>query len=283
MANLLFIANQQQTSIDEKKLRILWMDHFGIAREGFSALSQAKQHQVLRRFYFDLLPTLSNVKTNTFNIDSSIGSAIRNSTGLTMTKVIEKGDDRSEMAVSTIKGEETAKKSIHIWENFGYFNTESYEFSTEKANLSENSVFHINEAYQSFKDGKEVYYTDVFIIAQIMPLAQQPKDIESYELKDDEVKILRPRYDPITGEFLGIEYCVALITVRNDPQEQFFDYGYNKENLKVLYSTQKLKFLNSFKTAMFAQHKMQHEGGVFDGEKCSNIFICRQPLIEMRK
>ena len=130
-----------------------------------------------------------------------------------MTKVIEKGDDRSEMAVSTIKGEETAKKSIHIWENCGYFDTESCEFSTEKANLSENSVFYINEAYQSFKDGKEVYYTDVFIIAQIMPLAQQPKDIESYELKDDEVKILRPRYDPVTGEFLGIEYCVALITV----------------------------------------------------------------------
>ena len=136
-----------------------------------------------------------------------------------MTKVTENGDDRSEMTVSTIKGEETAKKSIHIWENLGYFDTESCEFSTEKANLSENSVFYINEAYQSFKDGKEVYYTDVFIIAPIMPLAQQRRDIESYELKDDEVKILRPRYDPITGECLGIEYCVALITVRNDPQE----------------------------------------------------------------
>ena len=218
MANLLSIVNQQQTPIDEEKLRILCMrqniwDHFGIAREDFSALSEAKQLQMLRRFYFDFLPTLSNVKTNLFNIDSSIGSAIRNSTGSTMTKVIENGDDRSEMTVSTVKGEETSKKSIHIWENCGYFDTESCEFSTEKANLSENSVFYINEAYQSFKDGKEVYYTDVFIIAQIMPLAQQPKDIESYELKDDEVKILRPRYDPVTGEFLGIEYCVALITV----------------------------------------------------------------------
>ena len=160
-----------------------------------------------------MILTLSNVKTNIFNIDPSIGSAIRNSTGLTMTKVIENGYDRSEMTVSTVKGEETAKKSIHMWENFGYFGTKSCEFSIEKANLPENSVFYINQAYQSFKDGKEVYYTDAFIIAQIMPLAQQPKDIESYELKDDEVKILRPRYDPVTGEFLGIEYCVALITV----------------------------------------------------------------------
>ena len=218
MANLLSIVNQQQTPIDEEKLRILCMrqniwDHFGIAREDFSALSEAKQLHMLRRFYFDFLPTLSNVKTNLFNIYSSIGSAIRNSTGSTMTKVIENGDDRSEMTVSTVKGEETSKKSIHIWENFGYFGTQSCEFSIEKANFPENFVFYINQAYQSFKHGKKVYYTDVFIIAQIMPLAQQPKDIESYELKDDEVKILRPRYDPVTGEFLGIEYCVALITV----------------------------------------------------------------------
>ena len=79
-----------------------------------------------------------------------------------------------------------------------------------------------------------------------MPLAQQPKDIESCELNDNEVKILRARYDPISNKLLGIECCVALVTVRNDPEEQFFDYGYHKENSKVLYSTRKLKVPNSF-------------------------------------
>ena len=52
-----------------------------------------------------------------------------------------------------------------------------------------------------------------------MPLAHQPKDIENYELNENEVKILRPRYDPVSGEFLGIEYCVALkvelLTIKN--------------------------------------------------------------------
>lgn len=70
-----------------------------------------------------------------------------------------------------------------------------------------------------------------------MPLSHQPKDVESYELKDDEVKTLRPRYNMETGEFLGIEYAVSVITVRNDPSENFFDYGYNKEKDTVLYST----------------------------------------------
>ena len=61
-----------------------------------------------------------------------------------------------------------------------------------------------------------------------MPVAHQPKDIESYEPNENEGKVLSPRYDPVSGELLGIELCVALITVRNDQDEQFFDYGYNK-------------------------------------------------------
>ena len=106
-----------------------------------------------------------------------------------------------------------------------------------------------------------------------MPLAHQPKEIGSYELKDNEVKILRPKYNPISGEFLGIEYCVAFVTVRNDPEEQFFDYGYHKENSKVLYSTRKLKVPNSFKTTIFGRHRMQYEGGAFDEQKFSKLFF----------
>ena len=54
-----------------------------------------------------------------------------------------------------------------------------------------------------------------------MPLAEQPKDIESYECEDDEVKILRLLYDKETGKFLRIEQCVAQITVRDDEYEEF--------------------------------------------------------------
>ena len=194
---------------------------FRLDREAFSTLSEAKQVQMVRKFYFDHLPNLSRL--NAFNIDSSIGRAIRNSTGLSMKKVIENGDDRTEMTLATVNPEEKIKKSINLWKIFGCFVTESCDFSIEKANLQENTIFYINQGYQSFKDSKRFYYTDVFIIAQIMLLAQQPKEIESYVLKDNEVKILQPRCDPIRGEFLGIKYCVALVTVRNDPEEQFFD------------------------------------------------------------
>ena len=97
MAHLLNIVKQQQQApIDEEKLRILchqhniW-DHFGVAREEFSAFSEVKQMQLLRKFYFDLVLTLSTSAMNasSSHIDSSIGSAIKNSSSLTMTKVIE--------------------------------------------------------------------------------------------------------------------------------------------------------------------------------------------------
>ena len=111
-----------------------------------------------------------------------------------------------------------------MWKSHGFFDTESCDFSIEKASMPENTLYYINQGYQSYKNSKKVYYNDVYIIAQILPLAMQSKDIGSYQLKDDEVlRILRTRYDPISGEFLGIEYCIGLITVKNDADEQFFD------------------------------------------------------------
>ena len=88
---------------------------------------------------------------------------------------------------------------MKMWKNHGFFGTESCDFAIEKANMPDNTIFYVNQGYQSYKDVKKVYYNDLYIIAQIMPLAQQPKDIESYQLKDDEVKILRARCDPISS------------------------------------------------------------------------------------
>ena len=92
-------------------------------------------------------------------------------------------------------------------------------------------------------------------------------------VKMTRLKILRARYDPAHGKFLGTENCVALITVKNDPEEQFFDYGYVKANSKMLYSTKKRKILSSFKATAFSTHKNQYKGGVFLEQDFSKIFF----------
>ena len=73
--------------------------------------------------------------------DSSIGSAIQNSSGLSMTKIIESGNDRTEITLSTSAAEEKQIKCINMWKNHSFFGTESYDFSIEKANIPENAAY----------------------------------------------------------------------------------------------------------------------------------------------
>ena len=76
------------------------------------------------------------------NIDSSIGSAIQNSTGLTMTKIIESGNDKTEMTLSNNAAtEEKPVKCIKMWKNHGVFGTELCDFRIEKANMPENTLY----------------------------------------------------------------------------------------------------------------------------------------------
>ena len=104
------MQQQHQTPIDDDKLRILcarknvW-DYFGLESEDFLSLSDAKQLQLVRKFYFENLSSASRT-----SIDSSIGTAIQNLSGLSMTKIIESGNDRTEMTLSTDATERKTRK-----------------------------------------------------------------------------------------------------------------------------------------------------------------------------
>ena len=111
-------------------------DYFGLERKDFLSLSDAKQLQLVRKFYFENLSSASRT-----SIDSSIGSTIQNSSGLSMTKIIESENDRTEMTLSTCASEE--KKCIDMWKNHVFFGTESCDFSIEKANMPENTLFYV--------------------------------------------------------------------------------------------------------------------------------------------
>ena len=248
MADILDIVKEQaqchaQPQINVEKLRDLcseknvW-DHFRIEKEDFFNLSYAKQRQLTSRFYFD---NGNNSADNQHQlIDESIGNIIKNSDGINFTKVYQNGNNRTEMSISAEKKkDEKKRKLLPCGKTMGFFLDECCNFNLGKANLSKNTLFYVNQGYLTYKDSKKCYYNDIYIVTQIMPLAQQPKDIDSYDCKEDEVKILRTIYDLEIGKFLGLEYSIALITVKNDPDEQFFDKGYVKSDSKVLYSTKK--------------------------------------------
>ena len=165
-----------------------------------------------------------------------------------MTKVLENG--RTEMTSFADK-EQGKKNSINLWKENVFFSLQVSDFSLEKANFPEMTIFYVNQSYLSYKDNKKTYYVDTFILGQVTPLLNQSENLDEYTSQENEAKIIRAKYDTVTGQFLGLENCLAYSTVRGDFQEQFFDYGYSKENSKILYSTYKMKISNIFSTTIF--------------------------------
>lgn len=76
--------------------------------------------------------------------------------------------------------------------------------------------------YLSYKGNNKIYYEDIFIVGQIVPLLKQPEKLDEYQPKENEVKIICAIYDTVSGPFLGLENCLGYLTVRGDGQENFF-------------------------------------------------------------
>ena len=176
-------------------------------------------------------------------IDNNISQAVRNFDKISMPKNIF--DGRMEMNVTAEKATSFKRNTSDIWKNYGHFKQQSCDFSIGKANLPENSVLYINQAYQSCKDNKKVFYTDYFVLGQFNQCLNPPEDLKTYVCQPSETKIYKPKYDTATGEFLGLCETLAYLTVRGDNFECFFDYGYSKENSKILYSHHKMGIPNS--------------------------------------
>ena len=88
-----------------------------------------------------------------------------------------------------------------------------------------------------------------------------PEDFENYEIAEREVKIFRPRYDAITGQFQGLYDTLGYIMVRGDTDEHFLHYGFSKQNSKILHYFHKKRMPSSFSDRFFNRHSIQYESG----------------------
>ena len=111
-------------------------------------------------------------------------------------------DSRIETTITAEKDPSSFKRnSTDLWPNFGYFKQQAHDFSVEKANMSEMTAFYVNQAYLSYKDNKKINYCDVFIIGQVTPMLNPPEDLKNYIPKENEAKIVRPKYNVVSGVF----------------------------------------------------------------------------------
>ena len=98
----------------------------------------------------------------------------------------------------------------------------------------------------------------------------QPEKLLESTLQDNEVKVIRSKYDTVTGQFLDLEHALGYMTARGD---SFFDYRYSKEKSKVLYSTHIMKIPNSIVATIINCHRIQYESGAFSESDSSSVFF----------
>lgn len=93
--------------------------------------------------------------------DNGISQALRNSAKISVTKNIFDGS--VEINITAERSTSFKQNTTNIWKNF---KQQPCNFSVEKANLQENSILYVNEAYRSYKDNKKEYYADYYLLGQ---------------------------------------------------------------------------------------------------------------------
>ena len=135
-------------------------------------------------------------------IDSGISQDIKDSNKISMSKNIF-SDNRVETTITAEKSS-FKRNTVDVWPEYGYFKQQPRDFGIKKENFPENSIFYLNQGYQSVKDNKNNYYANHFLIGQVNKCLNLPEDLINYRCEDSEVKMYRSRYDSATGSFQGL-------------------------------------------------------------------------------
>ena len=150
-----------------------------------------------------------------------------------------------------------SKGTERIWLETGVFGDQRAELTIQKANFPENTLVFVNQGTVSLVKGREkAVYLDYVVIGQIVPGANvDPKiDLDKYKYKENEVMLYMLVYNTATGLYGGLTKKLAYITLRGDPKEKFWSYGYSKETSFLLYCSLKTPLPNIFNCTAFKKH-----------------------------
>ena len=221
---------------------------------------------------------LATQHTPSTEIDSDISQPIRDSNKISTLKNIF-SDNRVETTITAEKSS-FKRNTIDIWPEYDYFKQQS--FGIEKENFLENSIFYVNQGYQSVKVNKKIYYAEHFLIGQVNKCLNLPEDLKNYKWEDREVKMYGSCYDSATGTLRGLYETLGYIMVRGDSQEHLLEYSYSKQNSKILHSYYKKCIPISFSGTFFNHHRIQFELEAFQTTFQTCIISCQVQWIGLK-
>ena len=138
----------------------------------------------------------------------------------------------------------------------GFFKDQRTDLIIVKANFPENRLVYVNQGSISPVKNDYVIYLDFVILAQILPLANPPPEInlDTHEFKDNEALLFVPLYNTENGLYRGLTKKLARITLRDDKNETFYSYGFDKEKSKLLFCVNRQPIPNMFECTAFKKH-----------------------------
>ena len=156
----------------------------------------------------------------------------------------------------TLNDDNDSQKTETIWRSNGFFKEQRTDFTINKPNFPENILVYVNQGSISHIKGEQAIYVELVILGQILPFANpDPKiKLDNHDFKDNEVLLFVLSYKTETGLCQGLKKKLGCITLRENVNEQFFSYGYNKKNSKVLFCTVKQPLPNIFHCTAFKKH-----------------------------
>ena len=92
----------------------------------------------------------------------------------------------------------------------------------------------------------------------------------------------RPRYDPVTGQFLGLYELLGFIVVKGDPDEHSLDYGFCKEIQRFYILIIKEEFLVCSVTRFETENDIYSDPSKFDVH-CQEKEIMPKVVVKMLK
>ena len=124
---------------------------------------------------------------------------------------------KTQLLVSISGNNDDKISGERVWRSHGFFRDVRPDLKLEKRKIPENALMYVNQAFLStVKNGDLAMYNHSFIIGQIVPAANQPEDISTYECAENEVKLYTCIYDNSTGEFKGVRERLAYIILRGE-------------------------------------------------------------------
>ena len=128
-------------------------------------------------------------------------------------------------------------------------------------------------------------YLEFVILAQIMPVANPPPDLnlDSYKFKEIEVLIYTLLYNTENGLYRGLTKKLGYIPLRGDVNGQFFSYGFEKVKSKTLYCVNKQPLPNIFQCTAFKRHSAFLLNQSHESLESSRLFMFLPSTLECKE